>query len=360
MLTIANIAMLKDIVRLPKDSLTEICTNLNLPSSGVKDDLANRIWDRIRGDRTLQNEALEPVKNRILAGKTAVTWYKSTASDSLWGAKKLIIENCDFNPFETATVPFIDELTSTPVLISGADGEEEGEYYLRFIFKSGVVRDYYTETITRPKTQLCNVYINERSGIVEIRSEPKVAEEIASVLFQLIQQRTFMEQTKVLAPFGSQVEKLADALGGEVIDTSSKPEYLLDEFTTEQGEAIVDILAALDDYFQTGDIDTLQDNLLHAQEVFGENLLETPFTAIILAGLQKVSMGSDRELRGQPLYDFLRPYLQHQSGFVRFRYPENGVVKAYTIRVGTNSNSIYFVTPATESVIKHVRNTIVM
>ncbi|EPY7701422.1 hypothetical protein [Bacillus paranthracis] len=358
--TIQNLAMIKDLVNLPKDVLKEICLNSNLSTEGIGKDLANRIWERVRESKELQNSALEIVKDKIVAGKTSVTWYNTTTSGNLIGAKDLIIRNNNrFNPFERVIIPQLEAVTSTPVLIGAAHGDTEHEYYLRFIYKYGVGFDYYRDMVSYPKTRLCTAYINEQKGIVEVRAEPKVANEIAATIFALINQRTFMEQFKVLAPFGEDVEKFADALDGEVIDTSSKPDVLLDDFSNEQAVATVDILGALDDFFATDDIESLKENLVHAQEIFGENLLETPFTAIILAGLQKVSMGSDKELRGQPLYDFLRPYLQHQSGFIRFSYPENGVLQSYTIRVGLKANSIFFVSAANESVINYIRDKII-
>ncbi|PGS73065.1 hypothetical protein COC69_24045 [Bacillus cereus] len=357
--TVQNLAMIKDLVSLPKDLLKEICTDSNLPTEGTTKDLAGRIWGMIREDSELQNTALESVKDKIIAGKSSVTWY-STTNENLIGSKELIIRNNPrFNPFEQVVIPQQDAITSTPVLIGAADGEGEHEYFLRFIYKYGVGFDYYRDMTTFPKTRACTAYINEDRGIVEVRAEPKVANEIASTIFTLINQRTFMEPVRVLAPFGNDVEVFADELEGEVIDTSSKPEYLLENFSNEQAEATVDILGALDDFFATDDIEVLQENLVRAQDVFGENLLETPFTAIILAGLQKVSMGSDKELRGQPLYDFLRPYLQHQSGFIRFNCPENGIMQSYTIRVGLRANSIYFVSSASESVINYIRDRII-
>ncbi|MEH7046825.1 hypothetical protein V7055_25935 [Bacillus thuringiensis] len=357
--TIQNLAMIKDLVNLPKDILTEICTDADLSTEGTAKDLAGRIWGRIREDKELQNTVLESVKGKIVAGKTSVTWY-STTNGNLFGAKELIAQNGgSFNPFETVVIPSRDTVTSTPVLIGAAQGDAEHEYYLRFIYKYGVGFDYYRDMVPFPKTRLCTVYINEEKGIVEIRAEPKVAKEIASTIFTLINQRTFMEQCRVLAPFGNNVEEFADELEGEVIDTSSKPEYLLEDFTHEQADAIVDILTALDDFFTDEDIEVLQENLEHAKEIFGDNLLETPFTAIILAGLQKVSMGSDKELRGQPLYDFLRPYLQHQTGFIRFSQPDNGVMQPYTIRIGLRAHSIFFVSSASEGVINYIREKII-
>lgn len=361
MLTIQNISLIKDIVGLPKETLKDICNNSDLPTEGTATDLAFRIWEAIRESQEAQNRILESVSSRILAGKTAITWYDSVDEGALRGARQTIIEHTPFNPFESVVLPPIDELTNVPILIGGAVGNNENEFYLRFIYKSGVVRDYYRDVESRPITKVCTVFIDENSGIVEVRAEPKVAKEIASGLFELLHQRTFMEQRRVLAPFGDNIENLADALNGEVIDTDSKPEEtLLDDFATEQAEAIVDILAGLDSYFNEQDIESLQENLSKAHEVFGDDLLGTPFTAIILAGLQRVSMGSNRELRGQPLYDFLRPHLQHQTGFIRFSYPQNGVVQSYTIRVGLKTNSIVFVSPATEEVINYVRERIIL
>ncbi|WP_267414019.1 hypothetical protein [Bacillus sp. GC_Bacil_1] len=357
--TIQNLTMIKDLVSLPKELLKEICTNSDLSTDGTTQDLAGRIWGRVREGTEIQNRTLDSVKDKLMAGKTSVTWYSTTNGD-LFGAKELIIQNSGrFNPFERVVVPQREAVTSTPVLIGAAPGETDHEYYLRFIYKCGVGFDYYRDMVPFPKTKLCTVYINEERGIVEVRAEPKVANEIASTIFTLINQRTFMEQFRVLAPFGNSVGEFADALGGEVIDTSSKPEMFLEDFTNEQAEASVDILKALDSFFSNEDIEILQENLEHAQEVFGENILETPFTAIILAGLQKVSMGSDKELRGQPLYDFLSPYLQHQTGFIRFSFPENGVLKPYTIRVGLRVNSIFFVSAANESVINYIRERII-
>lgn len=361
MLTIQNISLIKDLVGLPKDMLVSICTSSGLPTEGTVTDLAYRIWETIRESQDAQNRVLESVASRILAGKTAITWYSSVDEGALRGAKQIITENNPFNPFERVVLPPIEDLTGEPVLIGAANGNNDNEYFLRFIYKSGVVRDYYRDVESRPITKICTVFINEVTGFIEVRAEPKVARGIASSLFELLRQRTLMEQHRVLAPFGSDIEVLADALDGEVIDTESKPEEtLLEEFGTDQAEAIVDILAALDSYFEDQDIVDLQANLATAQEVLGDDLLATPFTAIILAGLQRVSMGSKRELRGQPLYDFLSPHLQHQTGFIRFSIPENGVLQPYTIRVGTKANSIVFVTPATEDVINYVREKILI
>ncbi|GIO24120.1 hypothetical protein [Oceanobacillus sp. J11TS1] len=69
----------------------------------------------------------------------------------------------------------------------------------------------------------------------------------------------------------------------------------------------------------------------------------------------KVGLGGESEIRGLPLFDYLSPNLQHQGGFIRFRFNEEAVEKEYTIRVGMKSRSIFFATPATEQVIAYAR-----
>ncbi|QYY44800.1 hypothetical protein ACKE5C_19025 (plasmid) [Aneurinibacillus thermoaerophilus] len=362
MLTIQNTVLLSDVLKLPKQTLKDICTDLDLPNDGLAGDLSERIWVKISKDRVLQNLGLKNCKDKLLAGRTSVTWYSIEGTETLDGMKELIIENNDFNPFEKVVIPPRDTLTSTPILISGAQGEEEGEYYLRFMYKSGVIRDIYGEEMTtRPKSSVGNVYINEKKNCIEIRTEPKVAERIAGSLASLIRQQISLSETVIMAPYGSDVELLADDLKGELIDAVAKPELFVEEFTQDQGEAVVGILSALDTFFEDEDINKLQIGLLDAKQRFGDDLLTVPFTAIILAGMEKVGMGvTGRDLRGLPLYDSLRPYLQHQGGFIRFEIKEDGVMKPYTIRVGLTTNSIVFLTPATESAIRYVRDNVIV
>lgn len=362
MLTIQNIALINDIVRLPKENLQEICADLNLPTDGSVTELAENIWTTISTDPERQNRALEPHRNKILCGKTSVTWYHLSAGGSLDGAKQQIINNCSFNPFEIVNIPPMEELTSTPVLISAASGATESEYFLRFMYKSGVSRHFHGARMELlPKSSVRTVYVNEATGCIEVRTDAKASGKFASSLARLINQEIFISQTDIMAPFGNNIERMADLIGGELVDATAKPELLLEEFTEDQANAIVKILSALDAFFEENDIDALQENLQAAKVLFGDELLTIPFTALILTGLEKIGMGvRGRDLRGLPLYDFLKPHLQHQGGFIQFEFPEDGIVQKYTIRVGLKTNSIYFMTPATENVLAYVRERIIM
>lgn len=332
-------------------------------------ELAYGIWNKIKSDPELQKIALDRCINRLLCGKTSVTWF--TPLEDIRGCKEIIIENSiknsGFNPFETRVIPNNDKLTSTPKLVCGANGSEDGEYYLRFIYKSGVSSNFSpTEMVLIPKSKVVTVYVNEELGIVEYRGDPRKAHEVVAHLADLMSpllssKRMSFKQTDIIAPFAHEAEKIADALNGQLIDTLGKPEFLLDEISDEEINAIRNVLFALDSYFQDEDLDKFIDELRQARDMFADDLLRTPFTALMLAGLQKVGMGgAEKDLRWAPLYEYLKPYLQQQGAYIRFKISEDGLEQTYTVRIGLTLNSVFFVIPATEAAIKHVRNRVII
>lgn len=163
---------------------------------------------------------------------------------------------------------------------------------------------------------------------------------MAESFVRAINQTISLNHSTLLAPFGNNVENFADALNGKLIDATSKPELLLENFTEEQAQAVVDILIALENYFEEDDIEQLQTCLQDANIKFGAHIATVPFRALILTGMEKVGMGSLRELRGMPLYDCFKPFLQHQGGYITFPFTHAGIQRAYTIRVGLTTNSI--------------------
>ncbi|ETT33288.1 hypothetical protein [Paenibacillus sp. FSL R5-808] len=355
MFKIPNISMWTDIISLPKEQLKDICNKLEISDKGTTDDLCERIWEKINGQPRIQLLALESSQKYLLGGRTSVTWF--TLDGELTGLKSKIVSSLDYNPFEKMKIPEGDNITSEPVLISGAVGDTEDEYYLRFMNRVGTARHVYGNKISyTPQTSTTTVYFNEREKFIEVRSDPRKAIKVAQSLSRTVGQSINLEQVKVAAPFGNDAEAIADALEGELFDAKGKPDLLLEDFTEEHGKAVVEILAAIDDYFATEDMDALAASLGITKEKFGEQYSAVPFTALIVNGLEKVGMGVlNRDLRGMPLYDFLRPHLQAEGGYIQFRYNDGGVMKPYTIRIGLTSNSVQFVTPASEGVIDYVR-----
>lgn len=355
---LTNIVFLTDIVKLPKDTLKEICTDFDIDDNGHAHELATSVWNHIQ-QHGEQIDALERSKKRLLAGKTSVTWYRLERGTEFKDIKNKIIQNTNFNLFQETRIPSIESLTTDPVIVAGAEGDVETQYYLRFMYKSGVSREYHlTEMKTSPRSEITTVFIDESTGLIEVRSDARKSDKVAKSLAKLVDSEVILEQ--VVAPYGTNIEEIATQLNGELIDVVSKPEFVVEDLSPAQGSAVVKILNSLDSYLKSNDISELENDLMEANEVFDEQLLTVPFAALILNGLEKVGFGGERELRGLSLYDSLNPYLQHQGGFIRFKYPEEGVEKEYTIRLGIKSKSIYFATSATEDVIDFVRRNVII
>lgn len=355
---ITDIVFLPDLLRLPKSTLKDICTDLRLDTSGTVYDLATRVWDSIssRG-----RESLDSCRNRLLAGKTSVTWFKVESKGSLQGFKELL-EGLQRNPFQYINEVMPRDVTSNPVLIAAAIGDKDDEIYLRYMHNIGNKREVNgTDVQVVPKCELTTVYIDQKNDTIEVRTDSKNANNIASHIARMIGQQISLEQRKILAPNRNNVESIANALNGELIDATATPEFIFEDFNEEHTRAIIDILNALNNFFDEENETELVQSLKQASQVFGEYLLTTPFIALILNGMERVGLRvNEGDLRGRPLYDTLRPYLQHQGGFIKFNHPVDGVEKLFTIRVGMTSNSVFFATPATEEVIEFVRNKLIL
>ncbi|WP_027937319.1 hypothetical protein [Anaeroarcus burkinensis] len=362
MLTIPNVVLRSDFAHLSKEDLRTICTELELTQTGSVDDLSGRIWDKIKDNKELQNTALDAHQSKLLCGKTAITWYNLQAGASLKGAKKLIIASLGRNPFEEKKIPSQSELTTDPVIIGATQGKTEHDYYLRFMYRSGVLtHSSGVESVLIPLSKIVTVYINEELGCIEVRANSKIAKIIAAKLAKLIEQTITLEQIKIMAKYGNNIEAIANELKGDFIDATAKPELLLKDFNTEQADAVLNMLKALDSFFEDDNIDILKEELEEARGKLGSDAMEIPFTALVLAGLEKVGLGvSGKDLRGNQLYNYLNEYMQHQGGCIQFKCPENQLSQSYTVRVGLNTNSVSFSTPATESAIKYVRDRIII
>jgi len=357
--TLPQITLIQDIMSLPKVILEEICTDLDLDVAGYKGELANRIFEYLQQNRDIHEEVLQKYSSKIFAGKTSLSWFRLNNTLSIGSFKELIKENHLFDPFENINVPSIMEITTDPILIGAAEGFSSSELFLRMIYKSGIFQEVFgTEIRTIPKTSLATVYYNEKTGILEIRGDSRKAESIAKEIARLLNQQINLEFIE--SPFNHRIGHIADDLKGELIDTTSKPEIILEEFDEDQIRAVANVLTALDEYFDTNDTEQLANQLEQANSAFGDQEISIPFSALILAGMDKVGLGGEREIRGLPLFDYLNPNLQEQGGFIRFSFIEDGVEKSYTVRVGIKSRSIYFTTPATEKVIAYVRENVIM
>ena len=357
MLKLRDISFLSDFVRLPKNLLKDICTELNMENIGTISELGEKIYTKINNNFDVLKTVMDMCANQLFCGKMAITWYKFDQGclDALNILQETISQNIGFNPFVKIKLPSIEKLSTQPQIIGGVL-DEQNNCYLRLAVKGGIRKDYYgsySEVIVQPN--IITTYINVSNGVLEVRTDSRKANKVAECIANAMGQTISLGHRTLLAPFGNNVGNFADAINGELIDATSKPELLLENFTEEQGQTVVDILVALENYFEDDDIEQLQTSLQDANNKFGAHLTAVPFRALILAGMEKIGMGGIRELRGMPLYDCFKPFLQHQGGYITFPFTHSGVEDTYTIRVGLTTNSIYFTTPANEEVVRFVR-----
>lgn len=357
---IADVITFADVVRLPKKNLEDICTSLSIDSNDRAFNLARNIWETLKHKSSEEKDrVLSSHYNKFFAGNTSVSWYKC---DSLEGLREGIIRKENYNPFEQK-IPFeAAQLGTTPILRSAVE-IDESSYYLRFIYQDGTRRIYGEDIEILPTTKTATVYINEALNLVEVREKPDDAEKIAGIVASYVNQQITLDKIDFLIPFGSKIEDIADRLqNARLYESKAFPETFIDTFSEKENDAIINILGAIDQYYEYDDIDQLQQKLDEAKSILGDELLTSPFIAIILAGMGNLGLKVDeKDLRNTPFYNLLRPYLQASGGYIKFNVEVNNIAQEFSINVGVKPKSIYFKSnKTTEEVIEEVRNKVIL
>ncbi|MDW0355033.1 hypothetical protein [Bacillus velezensis] len=353
-----DLVILTDIIKLPKEDLKDICIESGLDDSGTTIDLARSIW-RYADTSEKKEKLFKPYYNKFFAGQTSITWFRC---DNLQGLSEQIIQKEEVNPFEKKIPYSKDEISTVPKLRSASKITSDS-YFLRFIYKDGTKKHFTGEDIEiLPSDHTATVYINEKEGLIEVRAKSVEAQKIAEVISGYIKQQLSLHRQDFIKPFGYNIDTVAETLEGVLYESKASPELWMDNCGQEENEAILKILSALDNYFEDNDIGKLQDHLDTAKQILGDELLETPFIAIILAGMGNVGLKVDeKDLRNTAFYQMLKPYLQPSGGYIRFNVTEKGLTKEYSISIGIQTKSIYFKSKATtEEVIKTVRDKLII
>jgi len=357
-----------DLVNLPKFVLVDIANEIGLPGTNLNViDLATGIYEKCNKDRRNWSIAIPCAEKYLFAGKTSVCWYNFCCINNQKTILEIITDKIGFNPLQQKNTDIQDaNITTSPRIVGGkALSDDNSQYLLRLVFKSCVKRKYNGFTLSSESIPtFVTVIVDEGKKFIEVRGNDKTAKKIESYFGALLKNENEpLERRNIIAHFGNNIERLADILEGNLIETISIPEEILDELKEDQVNAIANILMSLDEYFITGDLTKTEEILQNSRACFyneAENYLSVPFSAIVLAGMNRLGMAANDELRNQPLYTALQPYLQHQGGFLKFPLAENGVINYYTIKVGLETNTIFFVTPSTEECINYVRNKILL
>lgn len=242
--------------------------------------------------------------------------------------RRLINASANFEPFNSFNPIQESDVTTDPELLVASVGLTESQTFLRYIYKSGVRYETTPTTIrTVSRTAVSTVYYDSEEGILEIRGDTRKVPDIARKVAQSLGLQVTLEPVE--APFEQEMGNIADSIGGQLTEATSKPELYFEEFTEAsesfmQGEAIV------------------------------------PFAALVLSGMETVGMAGSSEIRSLPLFSYLNPYLQHQGGFIKFPFTIENVEGTFTIRIGITTKSVVFVSQVTESVIDFVRSRVII
>ncbi|KOS64689.1 hypothetical protein FJQ98_14480 [Lysinibacillus agricola] len=353
--TIKSLIFPQDLTRLNKTLLKEVCHKMTLESTGNVNDLASRVWDAFEH---IEDDVFKKISNNIFSGPVSLAWYQTTNQNGLTGLKQSIIDKMPFNPFETVITPNSESVPIEPTIIAAAGIESSQAYYLRFIHRTGVNVDYFlTNRREYIKHEITTVYIDEIKGILEVRASSTVAKKIIAELAKIVDIKYEFKQYDFLEKYGGSLEPLADVLQGKLIDATGRPAGLVNTFEETQGQSIVSILSAIDEYYTNGELSVLEQNL-NSEDITG--ILETtPFTLLLLSGLETIGLGSIRELRGLPLYNYLEPYLSKQKGSILFEHSVGGVVQEYSIRIGITTKTFKFNVFASEHVLDYIREKLI-
>lgn len=339
-----------DLFELKKEYQELIAKDYNIGSSNNEEVVGSEIWRLMNQSEPLKDEITNKIKEYVFAGQTAITWFIFP------NAKKHFQTN---NLPKTIYSPQNNEITKEPVFI-GISEMEKDIYLARYIIKTGDTQQFndfngFNVTYT-PKYSFISVLISLKDDFIEVRSEPSIANKIINNIKEKFISNSEVVITQVQNFSDELVDRMIKELDGSLFVSESHPDYLIEDFDQEKAEMTVQVLKSLNDYFTNSDSKSLVEQLETIKNSFGE-LSAVPFIALILAGMDKISIGTKegKDLRNQALYSIIRPYVKYLKGIIAFPVFENGTKKMYTIRIGFRKKSIYFYSDATEKAVETVR-----
>ena len=146
-----------------------------------------------------------------------------------------------------------------------------------------------------------------------------------------------------------------------MLESSGEPTLPLEDLNDNQVQEIQNILDVIDIGLSQKNSEAIDYSSVidSASEVIFEEQSPVPFLALILAGLDKVSLKTFVEsLVTSPLYKSLAPYLTNHGGYISFSVTFKSLLDEHTIQVAKQSNTIYFPGNSNEVAIKKVRDAI--
>jgi hypothetical protein len=315
-----------DWLRLPKEILSEI------PNSEP--------WIDPPAKDALSEEVIKKILQVAFAGRGSVSWYFLNESS----IDKVHETTRDYEEYRSPE--------RRPSIVKAAV-DSEGRHVWRIEVDKGIRLNPQGIEVTMVQSiGLITVILDVVNKYVEVRAGYTTRKPVVDFLTKVLK-ISLVEATN-FSEYSGQLDDLANILGASVVGAYST--IVLDE---ELDQNVYDMMAkvieALDATILSDDpgMGDLENAIADYQNKI---ISRVPITEVLLSGLEALGMGVNKlretsDLRVQPLYKLLRPFIQHAHGHLRLYHDD---VK-HTIRVGFKTNTLEFMTPATEKFIAFVR-----
>lgn len=361
--TFADTLTFYDLQKLSLNILKKVADSLGVDSSNqTKVVLVGLIWDKVKDDKETRQNVFSEFELSLFSNKTTFTWYKAA---SLKGLMNLIVKDKGSQVLEG--ILNVDESAITPVpqLIAVApcpkDTFGNSCFVARYLYQDGY---YYVPTVNGnqkfKKIKPLTAFIDEENGIIEVRAKGPTIKKVVDNLIGFFDDSPEAYEYSVLANHDDNTENLAKALDGYLIESIGEPTLPLENLSDDQVEAIKSVLNVIDEGLCSNEIQPEYSLSINAaREVLFETYEPVPFLALVLAGLDKVSLSTlYQSLISSPLYSSLSPYLTNQGGYVKFSSVFKGKEIENTIQIARRRNTIYLIGNSNELTIKKIRDTI--
>ncbi|EMF0592574.1 hypothetical protein HA908_000004 [Enterococcus faecium] len=361
--TFSDVITFYDLRNLPHSIIVDIATALGEDTKGLtKNKLVELIWEGIKEDKAIRNQMLKNYEDELYTNKVTLSYYKAA---SFLGLKNKIIQKEGKNVIDGTLTIDEEAINTMPKLHSIAEYQNDffGEkcFIIRYLYQDG----YYNIPTPNGNQQIKKIrtltaYVDEENGILEVRAPKSVAKKVASSLASYYEDNPEVYDFAILGNHGGNSENLAKSLEGHLLESSGEPTLSLNEVTDEQVMAIKSILTSIDTGLSESTEEIDYEKIINdAKEILFSEQEPVPFLALILAGLDKVSLKTFVDsLLSSPLYSSLSPYLTNRGGYISFYAQYKNIKNSYTIQVATISNTIYFPGNTNEVAIGKLRKAV--
>jgi hypothetical protein len=292
------------------------------------------------------SSAIEIIKDKVFAGQITIKLYKVNTIISREDIiKKLKSKEFKYNKIEKSNEEKISIYSTFYI--------EENKYLIRLRYDNGE-RTAYGHKFEDIRYIDVLYHVDEK--VLEVRSDINKAKKIINFLNKKLNIGT-IEGIRVLRKHKN-IENFAAGINGHFKKMNSNTALEANELNSKDIIALGELVLAIDDFLLNDDITTFIEKLEVLK--FSNKLT---FTQAFLAGCNQigisVSNNQNGDLRNQGLYKVLSKYLSNENGYISFASSKDS--NEVTIRLSTklDTNTIQFVSSATEKEIDIIIRNIV-